>query len=167
MNECGCFPSQTTEGDLWGNTRERAIFLSPPEFMNGHVTPAVQSLGQCASPLSAAFFSRENINAVQVHLRNRVRCKTGYTIGRQSEETLLIIMRAIFALHSRNVVADVPREVARINELVLAEIVPMAAGNLAQYLGYLRDASTMYTPIARGVNTSSKGTDVYSLFPSM
>lgn len=134
---------------------------------NGYVSPAVQSLGQCVSPLSAAFFSRENINSIQIDLRNRVRCKTGYTIDRQSDETLLIIMRAIFTLHSRNVVGDVPAEVARINELVLAEIVPMAAGNLAQYLGYLRDASQMYTPMPRGVNTSSKGTNVYSLFPAM
>lgn len=134
-----------------------------------HVLSAVGSLGQCASPLTTAFFSRENMNSVQVQLRDRVRCKTGYTIGRQSDESLVIIMRAIFALHTQNVLRteDVAQEVARINELVLAEIVPMAAGNLAQYLGYLRDASQTYAPMPRGINTSRRGTDTFSLFPSM
>jgi hypothetical protein len=135
-----------------------------------NLTPAaINSIGQCASPLSAAFFSQENLNNLQITLRNRVRCKTGYTIDKQSDDTLLIIMRAIYALHAQNplTASDVVKEVQRINELVLADIVPMAAGNLASYLGYLRDASTLPTPVARGVNTSRKGTDVFSLFPSL
>lgn len=135
-----------------------------------NVAPAaIHSLGQCVSPLSASFFSKENLNNIQIALRNRVHCKTGHTIGRQNEDTLLIIMRAIYALHAQNPTTpeEVTREVQRINELVLAEIVPMAAGNLAAYLGYLRDASTMATPMPRGVNTSRKGTDVFSLFPAI
>jgi hypothetical protein len=135
-----------------------------------NLTPAaIQSIGQCASPLSAAFFSKENLNNLQITLRDRVRCNTGYTIARQSDDTLLVIMRAIYALHAQNPTTptDVTKEVQRINELVLQDIVPMAAGNLASYLGYLRDASALPTPIARGVNTSRKGADVFSLFPSL
>ena len=135
-----------------------------------NLTPAaINSIGQCASPLSSAFFSQENVNTIQISLRDRVRCKTGYTIGRQADDTLLIIMRAIYALHAQNpmTASDVAKEVQRINELVLQDIVPMAAGNLASYLGYLRDASTMATPIARGINTSRKGTDVFSMFPTL
>ena len=133
------------------------------------VPAAVNSLGQCTSPLSSAFFSQENVNAIQVALRDRVKCKTGYTIGHQSDDTLLIIMRAIYALHATNptTAEGVASEVRRINELVLADIVPMAAGNLAAYLGYLKDASTLATPIARGVNTSRKGEDIFSLFPAV
>jgi hypothetical protein len=135
-----------------------------------NLTPAaINSIGQCTSPLSAAFFSKENLNNLQIALRDRVRCKTGYTIARQSDDTLLVIMRAIYALHAQNPMTegDVAKEVQRINELVLQDIVPMAAGNLASYLGYLRDASALPNPIARGVNTSRKGTDVFSLFPSL
>ncbi len=135
-----------------------------------NLTPAaINSIGQCASPLATSFFSKENLNNLQIALRDRVRCKTGYTIARQSDDTMLIIMRAIYALHAQNPLTpkEVATEVQRINELVLADIVPMAAGNLASYLGYLRDASALPTPIIRGVNTSRKGTDVFSLFPGL
>ena len=143
--------------------------MSDPSEYRGdgsYVGVMAQSMNQCASPLSAAFFSRENINALQIQLRNRVRCKSGYTIDRQSDETMLIIMRAIYAIHTQNVAtpAAVAAEVTRINELVLAEIVPMALGNLAAYLGYIRDASSLPAPLPRGVNTSRKGQDTFSLF---
>ena len=113
-----------------------------------------QTIGQCASPLSEAFFSKENINNIQIHLKNRVRCKTGYTIDAQSEQDLLIIMRALYALHAQNPTtsAAISAEVQRLNELVLADIVPMAVSNLAAYLGYVRDASTLPEPLARGIN---------------
>ncbi|NBS68992.1 hypothetical protein EBT31_08765 [bacterium] len=128
-----------------------------------------QTIGQCASPLSEAFFSKENINNIQIHLKNRVRCKTGYTIDAQSEQDLLIIMRALYALHAQNPTtsAAISAEVQRLNELVLADVVPMAVSNLAAYLGYVRDASTLPEPLARGINTSRRGTDVFSLFPDI
>lgn len=135
-----------------------------------NISPYVaESMGQCVSPLSTAFFSRTNINDIQIALRERIRCSTGHMIDRQSDEHLVIIMRAIYAMHAQNPAhaAAVPPEVARLNDLVLRDIVPMVASNLGAYLGYLRDASQMPTPIARGVNTSRRGQDVFSLFPSM
>lgn len=129
-----------------------------------HVIAA--TMGQCVSPLSAAFFSKENMNRIQVELRDRIRCKTGQTIDRQSEEHLLVIMRALYALHAQNPAetSAVPAEVARLNEIVLADIVPMVASNLAAYLGYVRDASTLPAPLERGMNTSRRGADTFSMF---
>lgn len=125
-----------------------------------------KSIGQCVSPLTAAFFSRENINAIQIALRDKIRCKTGYSIDRQHDEAMLIIMRALYALHSQNPTSpeQIAAEVRRLNAIVLADLVPMVLSNLASYLGYLRDASTLPTPLARGVNTSRRGTDTFSLF---
>lgn len=145
-----------------------APLYTQPESETNLTPAAINSIGQCASPLSAAFFSKENLNTVQITMRDRVRCKTGYTIARQPDATLLVIMRALYALHAQNPTTreDVAKEVQRLNEIVLQDIVPMAAGNLASYLGYIRDASALPNPIARGVNTSRKGSDVFSLFPS-
>lgn len=134
------------------------------------MSPSVSgSLGQCVSPLSAAFFSKQNMNDIQVALKNRIRCKTGYTIDRQSDEDLVIIMRALYALHSQNVhdPQQITLEVQRLNDLVLADLVPMVAANLAAYLGYLKDASSLPAPLPRGVNTSRRGSDVFSLFPTI
>ena len=125
------------------------------------------TLDQCLTPLTSAFFSRENINAIQIQLRDKVKCVSGLSIDRQDDNTLLIIMRSIYAIHTQNTNSSTPAvqaEVVRLNALVLLEIVPMALSNLAAYLGYVRDASTLPVPIDRGINTSRKGTASFSLF---
>lgn len=118
-----------------------------------------------ATPLSDAFFARANIDRLQARLREVVRDKTGYVIDRQSDEQLLIAMRYVFMQSARHTGGQ--REVRRLNELVLAEIVPQVGAGLAQYLGYLRDASQMYTPMARGQATSLKGTKAVELFKGL
>ena len=115
-----------------------------------------------ATPLSAAFFAQANIDALQARLRGIIHEKTGYTIDRQSDEQLLIVMRYVYVQSARHVGGA--REVRRLNELVLVEIVPQVGSGLAQYLAYLRDASQMYTPLPRGQATSLKGTLTTELF---
>lgn len=118
-----------------------------------------------ATPLSTAFFSRDNIEVLQTRLRDVIREKMGLVIDRQSEEELLIVMRYVFMQSARH--EGGAREVRRLNELVLVEIVPQVGSGLAQYLGYLRDASRMYTPMPRGQATSVKGSKATELFKGL
>lgn len=111
---------------------------------------------------SRLFFGAPNIEALQAGLARAIRDRTGYSIDRQSEEQLLIVMRYVYMQSGRN--CGGAREVARLNELVLREIVPQVGAGLAQYIDYLRDASTMYTPLARGQATSIKGTKSLEVF---
>lgn len=115
-----------------------------------------------ASPLSDAFFSAQNVEHLQTRLRDVILEKTGYAIDRQSDEQLLIVMRYVFMQSARHEGGS--REVRRLNELVLVEIVPQVGSSLAQYLAYLRDASQMYTPLKRGQATSLKGTRQTEMF---
>lgn len=117
------------------------------------------------TPLSAAFFSKANIEHLQTRLRDVIRDKTGFVIDRQSDEQMLIVMRYVFMQSARNDGGS--REVRRLNELVLVEIVPQVGSGLAQYLAYLRDASQMYTPLPRGQATSLKGTKTVELFKGL
>lgn len=111
---------------------------------------------------SRMFFGRANVDELQRRLKDEIRKQMGYAIDRQSEEQMLIVMRYVFIQSGRN--TGGAAEVRRLNELVLAEIVPQVGSGLAQYLAYLRDASTLPTPIARGQATSIKGTKT-SEFP--
>jgi hypothetical protein len=127
------------------------------------VAPAMQrSTHLQETETSRLFFGRPNIDALQGRLVRAIRERTGYTIDRQSEEQLLIVMRYVYMQSGRH--HGGAREVARLNELVLREVVPQVGAGLAQYLDYLRDASTMYTPIARGQATSIKGTKSLEVF---
>lgn len=115
-----------------------------------------------ATPVSDEFFGAANIEVLQTRLRDIIQKQTGYAIDRQSTEQLLIVMRYVYMQSARHEGGS--REVRRLNELVLAEIVPQVGAGLAQYMDYLRDASRMYTPIPRGQATSLKGTKTTQLF---
>lgn len=136
--------------------------INTPESRTVSMT---RSTHKQASELSQAFFCESNIDYLQRRLQAEIRKRTGYAIDRQSEEQLLIVMRYVYMQSSRNVGGRA--EVQRLNELVLREIVPQVGAGLAQYLGYLRDASTLPTPIPRGQATSLKGTKTTELFKGL
>lgn len=114
------------------------------------------------TPLSEKFFSRANVDALQRALRDVIRRRMGYAIDRQSDQQLMIVMRYVFMQRARHEGGDA--EVRRLNDEVLREIAPQVASGVEQYIGYLRDASTLPTPMARGQATSIKGTTTGSLF---
>lgn len=111
---------------------------------------------------ASMFFSRKNIDRLQAVLARRVEQSMGVAIDRQSDEQMLIVMRYVYMQSSSN--TGGAAEVDRLNELVLAEIVPQVGAGLAQYVSYLRDASRLPTPIPRGQATSIRGTKTTELF---
>lgn len=156
-------PGQGVPGDVM-NVYEAPFVLTDRSVQPGQAAAVgvQRSTHLQATPLSTAFFSSANIERLQSRLRDIIRQKTGYVIDRQSDEQLLIVMRYVFMQSARH--EGGAREVRRLNELVLVEIVPQVGSGLAQYLGYLKDASRMYTPMPRGQATSVKGTKAVELF---
>lgn len=128
----------------------------------GVATGLVRSTHVQESDVSRAFFSTKNMDVLQKELRDSILEQTGYLIDRQSDESLLIIMRYVYMQSGRNCGGSA--EVRRLNRLVLREIVPQVASGLMQYLAYLKDASTMAMPLPRGQATSLKGTKTTELF---
>jgi hypothetical protein len=128
-----------------------------------------KSIGQCQNPLLNEFFSSHNIKLIQTQLKQGVYCRTGLKIGDQSQDTVVTIMRALYALHSRNVMTtrEVPEEVTRLNNIVLRELIQQASDNATAYLGYVRDSTQPLKPMDRAMNTSTKGTNTFSLFPKL
>lgn len=112
--------------------------------------------------VSRMFFGRANVERLQKRLRYEIKKRTGYVIDRQSDEQLMIVMRFVYVMASRN--AGGGEEVERLNELVMREVVPQVGAGLEQYLGYLRDASTLPTPIDRAEATSVRGTKSLEMF---
>jgi len=133
---------------------------------SGEVDPAdgvLKSLHQARTPLTEAFFGAQNIATIQGDLRTIIFNKTGYIIGTQSSTDLVTIMRGLFVLHA-NQGEDPDTERRRLNAIVLSEVTPMVGTGISQYLGYVRDASTMATPLERPKNLSIKGRNTLELF---
>lgn len=125
------------------------------------------SVHQCDNDLARLFLSSSNIATIQRRLKSIILEKTGYMIGNQSDEQIGIVMRAMYTLHARHGDANVAREVERLNAIVLSELVPMTGTGISQYLGYLRDASALPSPMDRAKNMSVKGRNTLELFKGM
>lgn len=118
--------------------------------------------------LTDAYFSTANIARMQQMLTAEVKRRTGFVIGPQSADELLIIMRGIYADYADRTARDVATEVARLDRIVLSRVIDRVIANMTGYLAYLRDASRPREPIPHGVTTSTKGTkSAMSLFPGV
>lgn len=110
--------------------------------------------------LNSLFFSDKNIQQIQNSIRFLVHKYTDQTIDEQSKADLLIIMRSIYLEYlnqppeysdslddkTKAIVLKLTKdEIARLNNIVVNEIVPKVVSELQQYLDYLRDASTPYS----------------------
>ena len=132
---------------------------TPTEYYDT-VHNAMQTTHQERTPLSSAFFSPQNIQNVQNLLQQEILRRSGgnYRIGNQNDIHIMTVMRAIYVINSRNLSFNVPRQVQELNILVINEMVPNVLSNIQQYLGYIRDASQMYTPMPPPVDASIKNT---------
>ena len=116
-----------------------------------------KSLYMNPTPLIRAFFSRGNLDAVQSALATKVYGLTGFKIARQSDDSVLTVMRAIFADHANHQAKNVQAEVLRLDNGSVAAMLDGVISNITAHLAYLRDASRMRTPMERGAATSTKG----------
>lgn len=124
----------------------------------GFVSASASSVHQCESPLVSAFFSPENVEYIQQRLRYDFYQRSGYSIDRQKPEDLVAIMRSVFVTNSQNAPGSAAEEILSLDQKVLDLCLPMVARGVEQFFGYVRDASSLPVPIARGEATSIKGT---------
>ena len=109
--------------------------------------------------LNDVFFSDDNINALQIGMRNMVANATDgkEIIGKQSEIELKIIMKAIYLEYGKNLNDNILEQVKDLNKKVLDFAVPRILVEIKQHKTYIRDASNIHVPMDRSVNVSNKG----------
>jgi hypothetical protein len=112
------------------------------------------------SAVSDMFFSTNNINIIQMGIRNRILNTTQgrYHIGRQSDDELKIIMRSIYFQYSKNLPNNIIEQVRDLNTRVIDWAVPQILTNLKQDEKYRQDISSLPEPLARSELTTLKGT---------
>lgn len=112
------------------------------------------------SPLSDAFFSKNNMDAIQASIRKEVFNKShpkGYVIDEQSVDELKIIMRAIYYQYARNLPNDIAGQVKELNDRILAWSVPHILSAVDHYVYYIKDIDTLPVPMALPVNLTRAG----------
>jgi len=125
--------------------------------VENYLREATVMIRQCDTPLSDVFFTVSNVNEIQNSLYHLVKAQTGHAIDRQSDIELIQIMRSVYEAFADDVYAARDEEVQRLNTIVLDIVSSQVIEGTKQFLQYIQDASTMYTPLDRGINASIKG----------
>lgn len=109
------------------------------------------------TPLSRAFFSKQNLQIIQNGVRAGVYniSKGHFVIANQSCDELKIIMRATFLRSSINLPDRIPDQIADINKAVIDYCVPRIYGEAKGYIQYLHDASTLVVPLSTPISTTA------------
>jgi hypothetical protein len=113
--------------------------------------------GNC---LSESYFSKDNINIVQEGIINSVYNKSNgsYTISRQSDNELIIIMRSIYFQYGKNLNFNINEQIKELNTLVINWSVDEIISNIKQYLDYRKNVSTLPVPLEHAQLPSQRGT---------
>jgi len=121
-------------------------------------TWALRAAHQIPNEFNMAFFSKKNVDYLQSRIIGDVKKLTGFTVGRQSDQALSIIMLGLYIEYSEN--QGGTKSIDKLNRAVLAECVKQVVSGINAYSGYVRDASTNAKPIPRPENPSIKGARV-------
>lgn len=113
--------------------------------------------------VNQCFFSKDNLNHIQNNIRYEVYNNTNFTIDRQSDRELSLIMRSMYLQYSSNNDSDIMNEINYLNKLVINYCVPKIITNLKQYIGYKKDLNTLYTPMDKPENTNLVGKGNFEL----
>jgi hypothetical protein len=110
------------------------------------------------SPLSLAYFSKENIMILQNGIRHGVYKKSNnqYLVDNQCDDVLKVIMRSVFLQYSANSPDSIPQQIKALNNIVLDYAIKQVYGEVQGYQQYLHDASTLAIPIDRPVLSSTE-----------
>jgi len=129
-------------------------------YDGGNSSLALRSAGMKNTPVSIMFFSPENIARIQKKIKSSI-----YSLSEgkfrldvdQNEQDLIIVMRAVFLQHAKNLDKHIVRQVKALNQLLLNEMIPDIMTNIKQYYGYLKEINEPLKPIARPLNVSGAG----------
>jgi hypothetical protein len=111
--------------------------------------------------LSRAFFSPENTKIIQNAIRKEVYDRSGdkhWVIDEQSADELQIVMRSLYLQYAKNLEFDMPGQIKELNRLVIEWCVPRIMSEVQMYQYYLKDISTLPTPLPQPMSMSSAGT---------
>jgi hypothetical protein len=115
------------------------------------------------TPVADLFFSSVNVDALQEGIRWRVYVDSGhkkYTISRQSDRELYIIMRSVYLQNSLNAPSDVVAQVRDLNAIVISFCVPRIVNEVDMYREYQQSLSRLPEPMSRGEMVTNKGSRV-------
>jgi len=131
---------------------------------NQCVTFREPTIGQWdETPLSKAYFSKENIQIIQNGIRMGVYQKSNnqYIVAPQDCDALKIIMRSVFLQHATNQSQNIAKQIFELNKLVLDYSIYHVYTEAQSYIKFLHDVTTLAVPLSNPIIESQKDKNNY------
>lgn len=122
------------------------------------------------TPLSDAFFTRKNVDRIQMEIRKEIYRMSGpkkFVIDNQDVDEMKMIMRAMYLQYARNDTFNVEGQINELNKLVINWSAPRIMSEIEQYNYYLNDISHLPIPLTQPMSMSSAGTRSLPFQPQM
>lgn len=115
------------------------------------------------TPLSKAYFSKQNIQIIQNGIRAGVYEKSNgqYTIAPVECDVLKIIMRSVFFQHAANQPHNIRGQIEQLNKIVLDYCIFHVYSEAQGYMKYLQDVSSLAVPMANPIVETQKDKNNY------
>ena len=115
------------------------------------------------TPLSKAYFSKENIQIIQNGIRAGVFNKSNsqYIVSPVDCDVLKIIMRSVFLQHSANQSQNISGQIQQLNQIVLDDCIHKVYSEANGYIKYLTDVSTLAVPMSNPIVETQKDKNNY------
>ena len=119
------------------------------------------------TPISQAYFSKENIQIIQNGIRAGVyyRSNKQYVVGPQDCDSIKEIMRSVYLTHAANQSINLTQQIETLNQIVMDYCIDNIYKEAISYKKYLRDVSTLADPIALPTLSSERDKDDCKLKP--
>lgn len=138
-------------------TNTKNIITQEPILSEDSVNSISRSLEH--SLVSRKFFSTDNINIIHKKIIIGVyeNSNKKYSISKQNERELLIIMRSYYLQFGKNLNTNIQSQIDNLNKMVINWSVEEIIKNIDQYIIYKQTASTLPMPMERSQLPSQKG----------
>jgi len=131
--------------------------MNPFNALSDIATNMVATVKKPMTPLNTVYFSQANVERVQRLLRDAIKAETGLSIDRQNQNDVLAFMRYTYINNAMNPYGNIEAQINKMNQQVVAKMLPQVRDGISSYILYIRDASTLYVPNSLPVNTSVAG----------
>lgn len=142
------------------------IYRTPFLFIQEHrknynnMAPTALKGIQSESELSKLFFSDENFKRLQKLIRKEISVRTNNEFRLdvdQEQRDLFLVMRSVYLEHARFLPNQIVRQVKRLNQKVIDEVIPGILTEIRQDYGYQKEINKPLTPIPRPLNVNNAG----------
>lgn len=115
------------------------------------------------TPLSKAYFSKENMQIIQNGIRAAVYYKSNqqYIVEPVDCDKLKTVMRSVYLTHSANQPYNIPQQIEQLNKIVMDYCVFQVYSEAQGYINYRRDVSTLAVPLSTPIVERQKDKNNY------